>query len=199
MKLHTKLLLKGLFHSLLQFISIFTFAWFNNCIFEMAIIYICFFLFRNKFEKQYHALTTWGCTFLTMLIFYLVSKITPEKSISLILVLMFTYIINKVSYYYRDYLDIKNNRKLDENNIETIKVKKKKNTNRQLIIDILGKDNLDEESIERYCISKGMTRMSETIYLFLNNTVEETADILGVDISTITRRIKRFLEISMKD
>lgn len=196
MKLHTKLLLKGLFHSLLQMISIFAFAWYNNCIFEMLIIYICFFLFRNKFEKQYHALTSWGCTILTMIIFYIVSNITPDKSISIILVIIFTYLINNNSFYYRDYLDIKNMKNID---INEIKPKKKKNTNRQLIVEILGKDNLDEENIEKYCIYKGVPRLSETIYLFLNNTLEETSDILGVDISTITRRIKKFITISFKD
>ena len=192
MKLKTKFLIKGLLHSLLQFISIFAFAWFNSCIFEMSIIYVCFFLFRTKFEKQYHALTTWGCTILTMIIFYIVSCITPEKSISVILVIIFTYTINKVSYYYRDYLDIKNakNEKV---------AKKKKNTNRQLIIDILGANNLDEESIEKYCVSKGVPKLSETIYLFLNNTMEDVSDILEIDMSTITRRIKKFIDVSLKD
>ena len=194
MKLKTKFFLKGLFHSLLQLIAIFTFAWLNDCIFEMAIIYICFFLFRKRFEKQYHSPTTWGCTILTIIIFYIVSNIIPEKSISIILVLIFTYSINKISYYWRDYLDIKS---IKENNFNA--TKKKKNTNRQLIIEILGKDNLDEECIEKYCTSKGVPKLSETIYLFLNNTVEDTADILDVDVSTITRRIKRFIEISMKD
>lgn len=191
MKLKTKLLLKGLFHSLLQFSSVFVFACFNDCIFEMCIITICFFIFRTKFEKQYHALTTWGCTLLTMLIFYIVSCITPEKSISVILVIIFTYTINKVSYYYRDYLDIKN--------AKNEKVAKKKNTNRQLIIDILGANNLDEESIEKYCVSKGVPKLSETIYLFLNNTMEEVSEILEIDMSTITRRIKKFIDVSLKD
>lgn len=192
MKLKTKFLIKGLFHSLLQFIAVFTFAWFNNCIFEIAIIYICFFIFRTRFEKQFHALTTWGCTILTMIIFFIVSLITPEKSISLILVIMFTYMINKISFYYRDYLDIKHE-------LNKKSTKKKKNTNRQLIIEIMGKDNLDEESIEKYCVSKGEPRLSETIYLFLNNTLEDTADILGIDLSTATRRIKKFIDISLKD
>lgn len=192
MKLKTKFLIKGLLHSLLQFIAIFTFAWFNSCIFEMSIIYICFFIFKTKFEKQYHALTTWGCTILTMIIFYIVSLITPEKSISIILVIIFTYMINKVSFYYRDYLDIKNtkNEKVAKN---------KKNTNRQLIIDILGANNLDEESIEKYCVSKGVPKLSETIYLFLNNTMEDVSEILEIDMSTITRRIKKFIDISFKD
>lgn len=191
MKLKNKLLIKGLFHSLLQFTAIFLFSWLNDCIFEMLIIIVCFFIFRTKFEKQYHALTTWGCTFLTMIIFYIVSLITPEKSISIILVIIFTYMINKVSFYYRDYLDIKNakNEKV---------AKKKKNTNRQLIIDILGANNLDEESIEKYCVSKGIPKLSETIYLFLNNTMEDVSDILEIDMSTITRRIKKFIDVSFK-
>lgn len=191
MKLKTKFLIKGLLHSLLQFIAIFTFAWFNSCIFEISIIYVCFFIFRTKFEKQYHALTTWGCTILTMIIFYIVSLITPEKSISIILVIIFTYMINNVSFYYRDYLDIKNTKN------EKV-AKKKKNTNRQIIIDILGVNNLDEESIEKYCVSKGIPKLSETIYLFLNNTMEDVSEILEIDMSTITRRIKKFIDVSFK-
>lgn len=97
-----------------------------------------------------------------------------------------TYYINTLSFYVRDYLDIKYPKK------------KKKNTNRQTIINILGEDNLDEESIESYCIKIGKPRLSETIYLFLNNTLEETAEILDVDLSTITRRINNFIKESRK-
>lgn len=192
MKLRTKLILKGLFHSFLQMLVIFLFAIFNDCILEMTFIYICFFFFRTRFEKQYHALTTWGCTFLTIFIFYIISLIYPNKHISMVLVIIFTYFINVVSFIYRDWKDIKD--------LEKIKTKqiKPKTTNRQLIIDILGKDNLDEESIERYCVSKGVPKISETIYLFLNNTLEVTADILDVDISTITRRIKKFIKVGLE-
>lgn len=55
-------------------------------------------------------------------------------------------------------------------------------------------NHIDEDYIEEFCIKNGMTcKMSETIYLYLNNTLEETASILGVDMSTISRRIKDFL------
>ena len=70
--------------------------------------------------------------------------------------------------------------------------------NRLLIIDILGKDNLEEAYIEKYCSKLGLIHMGKTIYLFLNNTIEETAEILDVDISTITRRINKFIEKSKK-
>lgn len=196
MKLRTKLILKGLFHSLLQMLLIFSFAIFNDCIIEMAIIYICFFLFRTKFEKQYHALTSWGCTFLTIIIFFIISLIYPNKSISMVLVILFTYFINTISYIYRDYLDIKNLKEIKENN-EVIK-KKCKTTNRQLIIEIMGKDNLDEDSITNKCVELGYPYLAETIYLFLNNTLETTADILDVDVSTITRRIKKFIKVGLE-
>lgn len=65
---------------------------------------------------------------------------------------------------------------------------------RKKIISILGVDKLDEESIKKYCVSKGVPYLAKTIYLFLNETLEETSAILEVDISTLTRRINKFLE-----
>lgn len=185
MKLRNKIILKTLFHSILQLIMLLLFAWFNYCIFEMIIIYCCFFYFRTKFEKQYHAITAWGCTAITILVYYVVSSIVPLKSISILLSVLMAYAINTVSYYVRDYMDIKNPKP------------KKHNTNRQLIIQILGIDNLEEEQIEKFCISKGEPNLSETIYLFLNNTLEDTAEILDINSSTVTRRIKKFIEIGL--
>ena len=182
MKLRNKLILKGIFHSVLQFTLIFTFAWFNDCLFEMAIIYVCFFFFRPKFDKQYHASTTWMCTIDTIIVFYIVSAIAPSKGISIILVILFAYLINTISYFVRDYLDLKKRKNLK--------------TKRMKVIDILGDDNLDEESIEKYCVSIGYPDLSESVYLFINNKLEDTAEILGVDNSTITRRINKFLKAS---
>lgn len=105
MKLKNKIALEGLFHSLLQLICIFTFAWFHDCIFEMCIVYVCFFYFRTKFTKQYHALTSWGCTFITIIVYYLISLWIPNKSTTLLLIIIFTYFINYISYCYKDYLD----------------------------------------------------------------------------------------------
>ena len=105
MKLKNKLLIKGLFHTLLQFILIFLFAWFNSCIFEMIIVYVCFLYFRTRFTKQFHALTSWGCTLITIIVYYLISLWIPNKSTTLLLIIIFTYFINYISYTYRDYLD----------------------------------------------------------------------------------------------
>ena len=181
-----RLHLKAISHSLLQFLAMIIFGYFHSSLIEMLILYICFFYFKNRFEKQFDASSTWGCTILTIIVYYWASLIIPNTTISVVLVICFTYLINTISYYVRDYLDIKYPKK------------KKKNTNRQVIIDILGEDNLEEEQIEKFCVSRGIPRLSETIYLFLNNTLEDTADILGVEPSTITRRINNFIRTSRK-
>lgn len=187
MKLKNKLFLKGLFHSFLQFIIVIVYGLFNDCLLEILISYGCFFCFRPSFEKQYHALTSWGCTFIHTIVFYLVSLWLPHKSISIMLAIVLTFVINYLSFIYRDYLDVKKPKK------------KKRNTNRQILIDILGKENLDEESIEKYCVAKGMPNLTETIYLYLNNKLDDTAEILGVDNSTIIRRINNFISESKLD
>lgn len=190
LSLHNKLVLKGLFHSLLQLLCILLFGIFNKCLFEILIVYICFFTFRPTFEKQFHALTSWGCTYVTITVYYIVSLIVPNKSVTLLLTIIFTYFINYASYLYKDHLD-----NMDLNNIKN-NCKTKKNSKRKQIIEILGINNLDEESIEKFCVSKSIPFLSETIYLFLNNKLEDVADILQVDMSTLNRRINKFINIS---
>ena len=157
MKLKTKLLLKGLLHALLQFTAIFTFAWFYNCILEMLIIYICFFLFRTKFEKQYHAPTTWLCTIYTFIVFFLVSNITPKIHFSIILIVLFTYCINQISFYVRDYLDLKDR-------FKATKIKITKGMNKDALIKICNEHNLNELQtnilIYYYCDRLSLTAIS---------------------------------------
>lgn len=117
MKLKTKLIIKGLFHSLLQLLAILSFSALNECLLEMIIIYVCFFIFRSTFEKQYHAPTTWLCTLYTFIVFFIVSLITPDIKVSIILIICFTYFINKMSFYVRDYLDLKDKFKASKVNI----------------------------------------------------------------------------------
>ena len=95
------------FHSILQLTAILSFGWYNDRLFEMAIIYLCFFVFRQQFEKQWHASTTWLCTAYTIGIFFIISLIAPPKELSLLLIVIFTYTINFVSFHTREYLDLK--------------------------------------------------------------------------------------------
>lgn len=65
---------------------------------------------------------------------------------------------------------------------------------REQIIDILG-DNLSEENVEKFCISKGINpKIAETVFLYLGNSKDDVADILGIQGTTVIRRIKVFIE-----
>lgn len=115
-----KIKFKVWFHSLLQLSCILFFGWFNDKLFEMAIIYCCFFIFRTTYEKQYHAKTTWLCTIYTIIVFYIVSAIAPNKELSLLLIVLLTAFINYISFHLREYLDLK----LKFINNKDIKIKK---------------------------------------------------------------------------
>ena len=71
--------------------------------------------------------------------------------------------------------------------IEEVKLKNK----RQKILSVVKND---EEAIEALCKSLGLIDLSETVYLYLNNTIEEVASILEIDTSTVTRRINKFIK-----
>lgn len=152
---------KGWINTLIQFSLIFTFAWFNDCLFEMSIIYLLFFIFRTRFEKQFHAKTTWLCTLYTIIIFYIVSLISPNKSVSLMLIVLFTYSINQISFYVRDYLDLQNaiKNKTSKNNIVI-----SKGMNKDLLLDYCKKAELNEMEtnilIDFYCNRYSITKIA---------------------------------------
>ena len=106
-KLKFKLNFGIILASFIQLIAILFFGWLHNKLIEMATIYVCFFVFRTSFEKQFHAKTVWMCTLYTLIIFYIISFISPDIKTSIILIVCFTYSINLISYYVKDYLDLK--------------------------------------------------------------------------------------------
>ena len=103
----SKLFFKEFINTIIQIGFLIFFGWIEDKMLEMIIIWLCFFIFRANFEKQYHALTTWLCTLYSVLIFYLVSIISPNKEIGIVLIVVFTYSINFISFHIREYLDLK--------------------------------------------------------------------------------------------
>ena len=183
-----KLKLKFYGYSILgvfDLLLILSFAFLQGKLFEIATTIVLFFLYRSKFEKQYHAKSLITCGIISFIVFVIVTLVTIKKTIAILAIVITTYFINLISFYVRDYLDIARPQK------------KKKNTNRQIIVNILG-NNLDEESVEEFCTQLGFPKLSETIYLFIHNTLEETAELLDIDCSTVTRRINKFIKESRK-
>jgi hypothetical protein len=176
--------IKYFFLLVLQYLILIAISLLLDKLIECITMLPLFFIYTKKYSKQYHCATLLKCGVTTIAIFTLLFILMPSKNQFVFSGIIVMYVMTLISYYVRDYIDIK------------FPKKKKKNTNRQIIIDILGSNNLSEESIEEYCNKLGLINMSETIYLFLNNTLESTSEILDVNISTITRRINKFIRIS---
>lgn len=143
---------------------------------------VAYTLTRHTFENELHYQKTSQCLRISIIFFIIGISAILDINISLLQNLIIGVLINFVGYL-----------------ITLLPERTKKNSKRKIIIEILGAENLDEESIEKFCVSKGVPKLSETIYLFLNNTLEETSEILEVDISTINRRINKFIKESKKD
>lgn len=196
MRLYKRIFLKGVFHSVLQLLFAVFFGLINGSLLEVMISYFCFFYFRTRFTKQSHAETAFLCTCFAIFDYFVRSLILPSKNITIIGTILAAFFINYASYVYKDWLDKKDLETVKSSNT---KIKKNKDSKRQAIIDILGKDNLDEEKIEEFCVKIGCANLSETIYLVLNNTILDVSAILEIDRSTIFRRMDKFIERASKN
>lgn len=155
-----------------------------NTIWNLIFIFVSFVIFRARFGKSYHANTIIKCTTISILTFYLATRMSLPLEISL----LSTIFVGMIVAFFMHIL----NYFLENNN------KCKRNTKREILLEIL-ENNINEEYIEEYCTKIGCPNLSETIYLFLNNTTEEVADILDVATRTVQRRIESFIKKSTKE
>ena len=80
---------------------------------------------------------------------------------------------------------------IDNQNVPKPFIKKRL---REQIVEILG-DDISEQRIEELRKKYGMnSKISETVYLYLDNSKDEVADILGIEGTTVIRRLKKFIE-----
>lgn len=149
---------------------------FNRWI-EMTLTIVFFHIFRGREEDTFHGKNDIQCWIVSIINFTVVTKLTLPIHISYIVSIGLSFVLCLVMRLIY---------KL---------TKGSKYNKREKIIDIIGQDNVNEEFIEQLCISQGLKpKYSETIYLYLTNTIEETASILEVDVTTISRRIDKFLK-----
>ena len=100
----------NLFYSLIglaELLLILIIAWFNNRLLEMIITIFLFFVYRSKYEKQFHAKSLIDCALLSVVIFGILSAFMVSKNISIMASVFCPYIITKISYYVKDYMDDK--------------------------------------------------------------------------------------------
>lgn len=176
-KIKLELVLRKLLGYILFLLIILSYSLLLGKFFETLPLLMSYTMSRNIFKNQLHYKTSSKCIKVSIIFFIISISFILKINISLLQALIVGVLINFIGYL-----------------ITLLPNKPMKNTKRKIIIEILGKDNLDEESIEKYCVEKGVPKLSETIYLFLNNTLEETSEILEVDMSTLNRRINKFIK-----
>lgn len=97
-----------LFYSIIgvvELLLVFAIAWLLNRVFEMCIILPLCFIYKSKYEKQFHAETLIKCANLTVIILGLISAFIPSKNISILVSVFAPYFVTLCSYYVQDYLD----------------------------------------------------------------------------------------------
>ena len=154
-----------------------------NTIWNLIFIFISFVIFRARFGKSYHTDTIIKCTTISILTFYLATRMSLPLEISLLSTIFVGMLVAFIMHILNHYLEDK---------------KEKRNTKRKNILEIL-ENNISEEYIEEYCTKTGCPKLPETIYLFLNNTTEEVAEILGIAVRTVQRRVESFINKSTKE
>ncbi len=167
----------------LQFGAVYSIAMFNNRVIEFFIIFLSFQINRMVFGKSYHADQLSKCTLLTLVIFYFLIRGSIPLDISLFITPLFGVYLSYILNYAQELMD--------NQNVPKPFIKKKL---RDHIIEILG-DRLSEEEIEKLCLQHGMnSKIAETVYLYLNNSKDEVADLLDIQGTTVIRRLKKFIE-----
>lgn len=153
----------------LQFLLVYSIAWLNNRTIEFLFIFFSFQMNRMVFGKSYHADSLSKCTLITLVTFYLLIKGVIPLNISLFATPLFGVYLSYVLNIIQELID----------NQEVPKPFVKKRL-REQIIEILGED-LSEEHINEICRAKGINpKVAETVYLYIDNSKDEVADILDI-------------------
>ena len=142
---------------------------------ETLFLMISYTITRNMFDKQFHCSSSIKCLKTTIIVFALSITAILKYELSILECLLIGVVINYIGFIVMLLP------------IEEVKLKNK----RQKILSVVKND---EEAIEALCKSLGLIDLSETVYLYLNNTIEEVASILEIDTSTVTRRINKFIK-----
>lgn len=167
----------GIIFTCLTYLSLLVIGVIFNRWIEMTISVVYFHFFRGIENKTYHSKTDdIKCWIVSMINFCIIMKLTLPIHISYLTSIALSYIlciVMRICYYIS----------------EKIKFSKIKNRRDKILHFV----NNDEEEIEKLCDSLCLKDMSEIIYLYLNNTIEETSNILEIPVRTINNKINKFI------
>ena len=91
--------------SIVEYALIIFLALFNNRLIEVLIVIPLFYIFRDKYEKQYHAENLVKCATISVIVFAFIIYVIPSKNLSILASVFMPYFMTTISYYVKDYLD----------------------------------------------------------------------------------------------
>lgn len=160
----------------------------SNKLIETTIVMCLFYIFRARFEKQFHARSIFQCAIITSMVFSMVLVLELPLSLSLLFSVLFVFTLTMSSYYVRDYMD----------NLITIKDYEKRlnKFKKQKPLDNLSEDelfglfpNIKYDTIH-------------LVYLYLHRNREITANDFAIDNNISEQLIYKYLKqikIAYKD
>lgn len=160
-------------------------AYFFDKFFAMLLFILFVGTIKSCFKIEFHADSLFDnepikalnyCKFISILveIIYLIVSSKLELTIYGNIFVLFTFaLVNSIL----------------EVSLETIVISTSK-SRREKILKIVAND---EKEIENLCDKHCLNNYSEVIYLYLNNTIEETSEILNIPVRTINNKINKFI------
>ncbi len=165
---------------LLCYLSLFIIALITGKLLESIALFVGFIVFRYVFPSTLHIDIFEQCIYSSIFLLGTGIIVCFSKNISIYSSAFISFILCLILYII-DYV------------ISIIKPKIAK-SNRDKIIELLNGDT-SQDNIFLLCRNCGLKDdVANSVDLFLTNTLEETAEILEVDVRTIQRRIKKFIE-----
>ena len=91
--------------SIIVLIGILALGWIQGKLLETMTSVICFYIFRPLYEKQFHAKTVYKCNFISIIVFFIMSRLTFSVNASILCTILLTFTLTTVSYYIRVLFD----------------------------------------------------------------------------------------------
>ena len=155
-------------------------------IIEVSISVLCFHIFRHYDEKTFHASTDFRCWCVSMISFTMVMKLSLPLYQSILFQVLLAYVLTKVMYYVKDYLDLVKERNCEKRALSLIELslddlmkvllpKKFSENDIKAVYAYIHKDrNVLIDSLIKYSMSKStLYRLIKKANKILNNDIEK--------------------------
>ena len=177
MKLKTKIKIKYFLYYLLgvaTLLVILFMAYLKERLLETSITIVLFYIYRNLYDKQFHASSLWLCSFISVIVFIIVVNIEASINISILFSIVIMFIITTTSYFVKDYLDNRILVKTYKSKLDSFKHKALENLTEEEMVRLMPKIRYDILHIVYEYLHRDKTTLTASGFAYRNNISEAT-------------------------